>query len=83
MIKKKDLKHGQWTAHNGSDNDGDDKDDSDDGENQETRTKSQCFVIIWENNLLKVAVQSFLSSLSLNSGKINVPELICNHEAFS
>ena len=46
-------------------------------------TKSQSFVIIWENNLLKVAVQSFLSSLSLNSGKINVPELICNHEAFS
>ena len=46
-------------------------------------TKSQSFVIIWENNLLKVAVQSFLSSLSLNSGKINIHELICNHEAFS
>ena len=42
MIKKKDLKHGQWTAHNDSDNDDDDdhhdddKDDSDDGESQET-----------------------------------------------
>ena len=47
VIKKKDLKHGQWTAHNDSDNDDDDedhddedhdddKDDSGDGENQET-----------------------------------------------
>ena len=47
VTKKKDLKHGQWTAHNDSDNDDDDedhddedhdddKDDSGDGENQET-----------------------------------------------
>ena len=36
VTKKKDLKHGQWTAHNDSDNDDDDKDDSDDGESQET-----------------------------------------------
>ena len=47
VTKKKDLKHGQWTAHNDSDNDDDDEDhddedhdddkgDSGDGENQET-----------------------------------------------
>ena len=39
--KKKDLKHGQWIAHNNSDNDDvddDDNDDNGDGENQETMT---------------------------------------------